>query len=146
MQSNQKLLIGFYALTAGLALAGTFSQNLQLHGQGGPLGAFQAFLEGAKANPAGRSLAIDIALFLEAAAVFMVIEARRLSVRWVWLYLTGGLLIAISVAFPLFMIARELRLAPAAKADAPWSLTGADLFGLALVSAVVSWVCWRMLT
>jgi len=146
MKTNQKLLIAFYALVAVLAFVGTFSQNMQLHGEGGPLGAFKAFLDGSKANAAGRSLAVDIALFLEAAAVFMVIEARRLGVRLVWLYLAGGFLIAISVTFPLFMIAREMRLAPAAKADAPWSLTSADLIGLAIVTALVGWTCQYILT
>jgi uncharacterized protein DUF2834 len=146
MKTNQKLLIAFYALVAVLAFAGTLSQNLQLGGEGGPVGAFKAFLDGAKANPAGRSLAVDIALFLEAAAAFMVIEARRLGVRWVWLYLAGGFAIAISVTFPLFMIAREMRLAPAAKADAPWSLTSLDVTCLALVTALVAAACWYELT
>jgi hypothetical protein len=145
MTSNQKLLIGFYALVAVAAFMGTLSQNLQLHGEGGPLGPFKAFLDGAKANPAGRSLAIDIGLFLEAAAVFMVIEARRLGVRLVWLYLIGGFVIAISVTFPLFMIAREMRLAPSAKADVAWSLTAPDLLGISLVTALVAWVSWYIL-
>jgi hypothetical protein len=49
-------------------------------------------------------------LFSVAAAVLMVIEARKHAVRFVWLYIVGGLLIAISVTFPLFLIARELRI------------------------------------
>jgi hypothetical protein len=136
MKTNQKLAIAFYALVALLAFVGTLSQNLQIHD------GFTGFLQGAKQTPAARSLAIDISLFLEAAAVFMVIEARRLGVRLVWLYLLGGFLIAISVTFPLFMIAREMRLAPAAKADAPWSLTMIDLIGLAIVTALVAAICW----
>lgn len=39
-----------------------------------------------------------------------VIEARRVGVRFEWAYILGGFLIAISVAFPLFLLARELRL------------------------------------
>jgi hypothetical protein len=39
----------------------------------------------------------------------MVIEARKHGVRFVWTYIVGGLAIAISVTFPLFLIARELR-------------------------------------
>jgi hypothetical protein len=31
-------------------------------------------------------------------------------VRFVWAYIVGGLTIAISVTFPLFLIARELRI------------------------------------
>ena len=40
----------------------------------------------------------------------MVIEARRLGVKYVWAYIIGGFVIAISVTFPLFLLARELRL------------------------------------
>jgi len=140
MKTNQKFLIAFYAFVAIAAFIATFSQNI--HVQGG----FAGFLDAAKANAGARSLSVDIALFLEAAAVFMVIEARRLGMRLVWLYLLGGFLIAISVTFPLFMIARETLLAPAAKADAPWSLTTLDLMGLAIVTALVAAVCWYTLT
>jgi hypothetical protein len=40
----------------------------------------------------------------------MVIEARKHNVRFVWAYIVGGILVAISVTFPLFLIARELRM------------------------------------
>ena len=40
----------------------------------------------------------------------MVIEARKHGVKYVWAYILGGFLIAISVTFPLFLLARELRL------------------------------------
>ena len=43
-------------------------------------------------------------------AILIVIEARRLGVKYVWAYILGGYLIAISVTFPLFLLARELRL------------------------------------
>jgi uncharacterized protein DUF2834 len=48
-------------------------------------------------------------LFFLSAAILMVIEARKHEVRFVWAYIAGGLAIAISVTFPLFLIARELR-------------------------------------
>ncbi len=40
----------------------------------------------------------------------MVIEARKHGVRFVWLYILGGFFIAVSVTFPLFLIAREMRI------------------------------------
>jgi hypothetical protein len=40
----------------------------------------------------------------------MVVEARKHGVKFVWLYILGGFAIAISVAFPLFLIAREMRI------------------------------------
>ena len=39
----------------------------------------------------------------------MVVEARKHGVKFVWLYILGGFAIAISVTFPLFLIAREMR-------------------------------------
>ena len=57
------------------------------------------------------SITVDIALFMLAASVFLILEARRLGIRFAWLYIVLGLLVAISVTFPLFLIARERRLA-----------------------------------
>lgn len=143
MAGNQRILIGFYALVAVAALFATWSQNLQLAGAGGA--GFGGFLEATRVNPASRSITVDIGFFLLAAAAFMVIEARRLGVRFVWLYIVFAFLIAISVTFPLFMIARELRLGPAAKADAPWSLTASDVIGLGVVTAIVAALTWSVL-
>ena len=48
-------------------------------------------------------------LFL-AVAILMVTEARKYNVRFVWAYIVGSFFVAGSVAFPLFLIARELRM------------------------------------
>jgi hypothetical protein len=146
MAGNQRILVGFYALIALAALIATWSQNLQMFSPaGGALGPFAAFVEGTRVNPASRSITVDIGFFLLAATAFMVIEARRLGVRFVWLYVLFAFLIAISVTFPLFMIAREMRLAPTAKADAPWSLTVRDIAGLGVVTAIVAALTWAVL-
>lgn len=146
MSTFQRWLITFYALVAAAALAATWGQNLIYVWESGGFSALNQFLPDLKVNPASRSISVDIGLFLLAAAAFMVIEARRLGVRFVWLYILFGFLVAISVTFPLFMIARELRLGPAAKADVPWSLTPVDLIGLALVTAAVLGLSWFVLT
>ena len=140
------MLVGFYALVAVAALAATWGQNLQYVWQTGEVSALNQFLPDLRANPASRSISVDIGLFVLAAAAFMVIEARRLGVRFVWLYVLLGFMIAISVTFPLFMIARELRLAPANKPDTPWSLTASDVIGLAIVAAVVAGLSWYILS
>lgn len=136
MATHQRILIGFYALVAVAALAATWSQNLAYMSDG-PVGAFASFMQDVRVNPASRSITVDIGLFVMAAAVFMVIEARRLGVRFVWLYILFGFLVAISVTFPLFMIARELRLKSEA-GDAGWPLTAGDVIGLTVVAAVVA--------
>lgn len=105
MTTNRRILCGVYAVIAAIALFATWSQNLAyLHGSGN-------FLQDLNVNPATRSITVDIVLFFAAAAIFMVFEARRIGVRFVWAYIAGGMLIAISVTFPLFLIARERRLA-----------------------------------
>lgn len=145
MSAQQRWLIGFYALVALAALVATWGQNLQYVWATGEFSALNQFLPDLRANPASRSIGVDIGLFLLAAAAFMVVEARRLGVRFVWLYVLLGFMIAISVTFPLFMIARELRLDPASKPDMPWSLTASDVIGLAVVTAVVAGLGWHIL-
>lgn len=147
MTTQQRLLVGFYVIVALAALYATWSQNLQLMAPGmGPLDPYTAFVEQARVNPASRSITVDIGFFLLAATAFMVIEARRLGVRFVWLYVILGFLIAISVTFPLFMTARELRIAKNPNAPAAWRLTVSDLIGLVLVTAVVLYLTVRILT
>jgi hypothetical protein len=41
----------------------------------------------------------------------VLVEARRVGVRFVWVYVVLSLAIAISVTFPPFLIARDLKLA-----------------------------------
>jgi hypothetical protein len=103
-----KVLCGAYALIAIAALIATWSQNIAYLNK--PSGFFD-FWEATKINPASRSITVDIALFSLGAAILMVVEARKHGVRFVWAYIAAGLLIAISVTFPLFLIARELRIA-----------------------------------
>ena len=104
---SRKLLCAVYIAIALVALVATWSQNIVFFRDGGN---FLGFFEALKVNPASRSFTVDIALLLLAVAILMVIEARRLGVKFVWAYILGGFAIAISVAFPLFLLARELRL------------------------------------
>jgi hypothetical protein len=110
--SSRQALCAVYAAIALAALLATWSQNLAYFASPADfLAALVLFIEDTRVNPAARSITADIALFFLAAAIFMVIEARKHGVRFVWLYIAGGLFVAISVTFPLFLIARELKLA-----------------------------------
>src|SRR5262245_55005260 len=125
----------FYALVALAALVATWGQNLAYFQN--PADFFTAlglFVNDTKVNPAARSITVDIGLFFLAAAVWMVAEARRLGVKFVWAYIAGGLFIAISVTFPLFLIARELKLA---ESDAK-NLRAVDVIPLALFTALIA--------
>ncbi len=112
MTTNRRILCGVYATIAVVALVSTWSQNIAyLHASGGFLSSFLNANANANANAAARSITVDILLFFVAAAIFMVREARRLAIPHVWALIVSGMLIAISVTFPLFLIARERKLA-----------------------------------
>lgn len=131
LPASRKVLCGVYAAIAVIALIATWSQNFAY--QSGALDIFSSFLRDMTVTPASRSISADIMLFFLAAAVLMVIEGRKHGVRLIWAYIVGGFFIAISVTFPLFLIARELRL-PAS--DAP-RLAAKDTVLLAVLAVVL---------
>ncbi|MFN8032135.1 MAG: DUF2834 domain-containing protein [Mycobacterium sp.] len=92
MTTTRKTLCGIYAAIAAVALVATWTQNAAYFGAGP--GFLKDFLEDLKVNAASRSITLDILLFLLAAVIFMVIEARKVGVPYVWAYVVGGLLIA----------------------------------------------------
>ena len=116
MTTNRKILCGVYAAIAAVALVGTWSQNVAYLGS--PGGFLADFVSDTWVTAASRSITIDIVLFAVAATIWMVIEARKHRIPYVWAYIIGGMLIAISVTFPLFLIARERKLAAAAEHSA----------------------------
>ncbi|MDT7792515.1 MAG: hypothetical protein QOD59_1951 [Mycobacterium sp.] len=97
-----------YAVISLAALIATWSQNAAYFDNPGRF--LVDFINDSKVTPASRSLTVDIVLFFLAAGILMVVEARKHGVKYVWLYILGGFAIAISVAFPLFLIAREMRI------------------------------------
>ena len=107
LPTSSKVLCAVYGAIAIAALIATWSQNAAYFDD--PGGFLLDFLNDSKVTPASRSLTVDIVLFFLAAAILMVVEARKHGVRFVWAYIVGGLAVAISVTFPLFLIARELR-------------------------------------
>lgn len=141
LPTSRKLLCLVYGVIAVAALIATWSQNAAYFGK--PARFLLDFLNDAKVTPASRSLTADILLFLLAATILMVLEARKHGIKFVWLYIAGGFAIAISVTFPLFLIARELRLSTS---DAP-RLRVIDVILLAgvaiLVAALTIWVDMR---
>ena len=68
------------------------------------------FWKDTKANSASRFITADILMFGLAAAVLIIIEGRKHKVRLAWAYIVGSFLVAVSVCFPLFLIAREVRM------------------------------------
>ena len=63
------------------------------------------------ANPTVVFTSIDLIMVFFAALIFMIVEGRRVQVRWWWLYPVLSVGIGVSFGFPLFLIARRLRIA-----------------------------------
>jgi hypothetical protein len=123
-----RVLCGCYAAIALVALIATWSQNVAYLGD--PAGFVTDFVADLSATPASRSFSADLILLYLSASIFMVSEARRRGIRFVWAYIVLGALIAISVTFPLFLIAREVRID---RTGSP--LRAGDVVGLVVVAA-----------
>lgn len=144
MPTSRQLLCVTYALIALLALYGTWNQNLYYFTDFTPattIAAFARFVIDMKANPATRSIGIDITLFTFAALIWMVREARQLGIRYVWAYIALAFMVAISVTFPLFLIAREIKLSDARAANPVSGLITGDYLALVATSGLVLWLC-----
>jgi hypothetical protein len=130
--TSRKILCAVYGAISVAALVATWSQNAAYFDK--PARFLVNFLNDSKVTPASRSLTVDILLFFLAAMILMVIEGRKHGVKFLWLYIAGGFAIAISVTFPLFLIARELRMGTS---DAP-QLRTSDTILLAVLAVVVA--------
>lgn len=135
MTISRKALCVFYGLIGLTALVGTWGNNLQ-YASLGFLGANLHFWQETLATPASRSITVDILFLALAVTTWMLLEARRLGIRGVWLNIVFGTLIAISFTFPLFLINRERALARSNEASPAGTLTPGDLVGLAGLATI----------
>lgn len=137
LTTTSKVLCAVYAAIAVVALLTTWRNGgTYLHG---PSAFLVDFWRDTKVNNASRFIAADILMFGLAAAVAMVVDARRLHIRFVWAYILGSFLVAVSVCFPLFLIAREFRLGRTTPIG-PHALDSALL--VALATAMVTLTVW----
>ncbi|CAA0120558.1 DUF2834 domain-containing protein [Zhongshania aliphaticivorans] len=131
MELKAKPLVIVYLISALLALIMTWIHVPAYLGDGF-VNANIKFWNDAlfNANPAGKFLTIDILFLAFVCNVWMFIEGRRLGVKYIYLYVIGGVVIAISVAFPLFMAARELKLAAKESSAVSYKIKSVDLVAL----------------
>ncbi len=128
MPTSRKILCVVYGAIAVAALIATFSQTLAYREKGA--GSLLAYWEDARMLPASRALTSDLMLFGLAAVIFMVVEGRKHGIRFLWLYVAASYVVAISAAFPAFLIAREIRIS---KSDA-LDIRAIDAIVLAVVA------------
>ena len=130
MAVSRKALCTIYALIGVLAFVGTWGNVLGSVQQAGFWAGTIRFWQDTLANESSRFITVDILFLGLTVVVLMVLEARRLRIPGVWLYVVFGLLIAISLAVPLFMIHREWKLAALEPGSAAGHLRTADVVGI----------------
>ena len=133
MTISRKALCGVYALIGAVALVGTWSNVLGAVAQDGFWAGTLHFWQDTLANASSRFITVDILFLGLTIVVWMVLEARRLRIPGVWLYVVFGLLIAISLTVPLFMIHRERKLAALEPRETAGTMRRSDAIGLAAV-------------
>lgn len=100
-----------YAVIAAIAFIGT--QGVLVAGiRANRMSGSQVWYD-MTSNPTAIFTSIDLVMVFLAALVFMVVEGRRLRVRWWGIYPVLATGIGVSFGFPLFLIARRVRVASA---------------------------------
>jgi hypothetical protein len=143
MKIGRKALCVAYGVIGVLALIGTWGNNIDYLNLGF-LGANVRFWTDTLANPASRSITVDLFFMGLAVFVWMVLEARRLGMRGVWLYFVFGVVIAISVTVPLFLINRERALAARESSSTAGTMSLGDVAGL--IALCVAFVAYTTVT
>jgi hypothetical protein len=150
MPRSRQLLCLAYAAIAVIALVGTWHQNLSYFQPdegwvvGFPLATMRFWGE-TLATHASTSITVDLLLLCLPLFALMILEARRLEIPFIWLYIIFGALVAISVTFPLFLIARERRLAARGESAADLGLTQRDTRALlGLSGLMVLFTLWTL--
>ena len=88
-------------------------------------------------NPASRSITVDILCLGLAVIIWMFLEARRLSIRGVSIYVFLSIFVAIGAAFPFFMAHRERVLARQEGSDVAGALSVGEVVFLVLLGLLV---------
>ena len=136
MTISRRVLCVVYALVGLVALAGTWGNNIEYLGLG-IVGANIHFWQETLVNPASRSITVDILCLALAAIVWMLLEARRLSMRGAWLWVLFGVFVAMGAAFPWFMVHRELVLEKREASGNGGTLSAVDVIGIGLIGTAV---------
>jgi hypothetical protein len=140
MTISRTSLCVVYAVIGLLAFIDTWGNITGLlHQQGFIHGTLQ-FWQEVMVNGPSRFITVDTLFLSLSVIVWMTLEANRLKMRGLWLYVLFGLLVAISLAVPLFMIHRERRLAALDPNSSAGTLRSIDLIALALLA--IACVCF----
>lgn len=100
-----------YLILSIIGLVSTWYFNLQFMNQTGGGFDIGAFISDGMATAASSSLAMDITIAAIAGFTWMIVEGRKLGMKFPWLYVVVGCFTAFAFAFPFFLFMRERHLA-----------------------------------
>ena len=109
--SLKKSLISYIYLSLSVlgAILPTIS-NIKFFREYGPNFDITLFIKMANSNPASQSLSFDLLISATAVFIWILIEARRLKMKNIWIVILGTFTIAFAFSAPLFLFLRERRL------------------------------------
>ena len=110
MTRSEKFLCMLYAFLAVFALIATWSNNLAFLSMPQNRNIW-SWYHALYANHAVASITNDLFLLAIVVCIFIIIEGRRLQMRYIWWYVLLSGPSAISFTFPLFLIARQIKIA-----------------------------------
>ena len=138
MSISRNALSIVYLLIGFVGLVGTWGNNVDYFSSGlGIAGVNLLFWQETLVNPASRSITVDILCLGLAAIIWMFLEARRLSMRGVPVYVFLSIFVAIGAAFPFFMVHRERALARLEGSDTAGTLSMAEMVFLGLLALMI---------
>lgn len=106
---------------AGLVLPWYY--NLQYLEQSGGSFNIGDFMASAATTPAAQSLSWDLAIACIAGLSWIYFEAKRLGMRFFWLYIVLAFSVAYAFAFPLFLFMRQGKLESMNEPSNPETIT-----------------------
>lgn len=111
-------LVPFLWVVATGALVATWWHNIAAFREGtSPL----AFFTDGYANHIRSSLTNDLWFVAAAVFAYMLLDGHRVGIRRPWVYIVLSCTVAVSVAFPLYLIARERKLSMGGGPSCPTS-------------------------
>ena len=105
----QKLLCSTYVLIAIVSVILCWSEAFQ-YLEFGFFGAWKAFFTDVNVNHGSRFLNYDASSVCITFAIWSIVDGKRKNIKYAFLYPIMGVLVAISFAFPLYLIHRELKI------------------------------------
>jgi hypothetical protein len=103
-------LMVFYGLCAAAGAVVPWYYNLAFMRESGELLTPQRWLAEGFTTTLMGSITSDFLIGTSPVLVWMIVEARRLGMRHLWIYVIGTFLVAFAFTCPLFLLMREVHL------------------------------------